>query len=63
VRSHFSIGVDALGATINSQAPDSRFLSWRGQGPYVKLLAPDAILGVAELMYDITIESKIEAKQ
>ena len=43
-RSQFSIGVDALGATINSQAPDSRFLSWRGQGQYVKLLAPDALL-------------------
>jgi hemolysin activation/secretion protein len=44
VRSQFSIGVNALGATINSQAPDSRFLSWRGQGQYVKLLAPDSIL-------------------
>jgi hemolysin activation/secretion protein len=51
-RSQFSIGVDALGSTINgstpltagSQAPDSRFLAWRGQGQYVKLLAPDAIL-------------------
>jgi hemolysin activation/secretion protein len=43
-RSQFSIGVDALGSTINSQAPDSRFLAWRGQGQYVKLLAPDSIL-------------------
>jgi hemolysin activation/secretion protein len=43
-RSQFSIGVDAFGATINSQGPDSRFLAWRGQGQYVKLLAPDSIL-------------------
>jgi hemolysin activation/secretion protein len=43
-RSQFSIGVDAFGSTISSQAPDSRFLAWRGQGQYVKLLAPDTIL-------------------
>jgi hemolysin activation/secretion protein len=43
-RSQFSIGVDAFGSTINSQGPDSRFLAWRGQGQYVKLLAPDSIL-------------------
>jgi hemolysin activation/secretion protein len=43
-RSQFSAGVGALGATINSQAPDSRFLAWRGQAQYVKLLAPDSIL-------------------
>jgi hemolysin activation/secretion protein len=59
-RSQFSIGVDAGGSasakadatrtltaggsTINSQAPDSRFLAWRGQTQYVKLLAPDSTL-------------------
>jgi hemolysin activation/secretion protein len=44
-RSQFSVGLNALGATINSSdSPDSRFLSWRGQGQYVKLLAPDSIL-------------------
>jgi hemolysin activation/secretion protein len=43
-RSQFSIGVDAFGATINTQAPDSRFLAWRGQTQYVKLLAPDSTL-------------------
>jgi hemolysin activation/secretion protein len=42
-RSQFSVGVNALGATINSQGPDSRFLAWRGQGQYVKVLAPDSI--------------------
>jgi hemolysin activation/secretion protein len=43
-RSQFNIGVDAIGATINAQAPDSRFLAWRGQTQYVKLLAPDSTL-------------------
>jgi hemolysin activation/secretion protein len=43
-RSQFSAGVGALGATINSSAPDSRFFAWRGQAQYVKLLAPDSIL-------------------
>jgi hemolysin activation/secretion protein len=43
-RSQFSAGIGALGATINNQSPDSRFLAWRGQAQYVKLLAPDSIL-------------------
>jgi hemolysin activation/secretion protein len=43
-RSQFSAGLGALGATINNQSPDSRFLAWRGQAQYVKLLAPDSIL-------------------
>nr|WP_256498713.1 BamA/TamA family outer membrane protein [Chroococcidiopsis sp. CCNUC1] len=30
-------------ATINSDPPDSRFFSWRGQGQYVRQLAPDML--------------------
>lgn len=44
LRSQFSFGVDALGATVNNVGPDSRFLSWRGQGQWVRLLAPDTLL-------------------
>ncbi|BBC24974.1 ShlB/FhaC/HecB family hemolysin secretion/activation protein [Pseudanabaena sp. ABRG5-3] len=44
MRSQFSLGIGVLGATINEQAPDSRFLSWRGQAQYVSLLAPDTLL-------------------
>ncbi|KAB8317350.1 ShlB/FhaC/HecB family hemolysin secretion/activation protein [Tolypothrix campylonemoides VB511288] len=44
LRSQFSLGVGWLDATINSQAPDSRFFSWRGQGQYVRLLARDTLL-------------------
>lgn len=43
VRSQFSLGINALNATINQDAPDSRFFAWRGQAQYVKLLAPNSI--------------------
>jgi hemolysin activation/secretion protein len=43
-RSQFSLGLDALDSTVNENAPDSRFFSWRGQGQYVRLLAPDTLL-------------------
>lgn len=43
-RSQFSLGVGLFDATINEGAPDSQFLSWRGQGQWVRLLAPDFLL-------------------
>ncbi|MBW4449145.1 MAG: ShlB/FhaC/HecB family hemolysin secretion/activation protein [Spirirestis rafaelensis WJT71-NPBG6] len=43
-RSQFSIGLGALGATINDDPPDSRFFSWQGQAQWVRLLAPDTVL-------------------
>lgn len=44
LRSQFSLGINAFGATINSNAPDGQFLTWRGQTQYVKLLAPETLL-------------------
>jgi hemolysin activation/secretion protein len=44
VRSQFSIGTSFLGATTNDSGPDSRFLAWRGQAQYVRLLAPETLL-------------------
>jgi hemolysin activation/secretion protein len=44
VRSQFSLGVGAFDATVNDEAPDSRFVAWRGQGQYVRLLAPETLL-------------------
>ncbi|MEM7061965.1 MAG: ShlB/FhaC/HecB family hemolysin secretion/activation protein [Cyanobacteria bacterium P01_B01_bin.77] len=38
LRSQFNLGLDLLDATINDDAPDSRFFSWRGQGQWVKQL-------------------------
>ena len=43
-RSQFSFGNGAFGATINTEAPDSRFFSWLGQAQWVRLLAPDTLL-------------------
>ncbi|WP_072622631.1 ShlB/FhaC/HecB family hemolysin secretion/activation protein [Spirulina major] len=44
LRSQFSLGLDALDATINSTAPDSRFLSWYGQAQWVKLLGTKRLI-------------------
>jgi hemolysin activation/secretion protein len=47
INSQFSIGVNAFNATINSDGvPDSTFFAWRGQGQYVRLLAPETLLVV-----------------
>ncbi|MBD2175318.1 ShlB/FhaC/HecB family hemolysin secretion/activation protein [Pseudanabaena sp. FACHB-1998] len=43
-RSQLSLGLNALGATINAIAPDGQFLAWRGQTQYVRLLAPETLL-------------------
>lgn len=46
LRSQFNLGIGAFKATINNQPPDSRFFYWRGQGQYVRLLAPETLLVV-----------------
>lgn len=43
-RSQFNLGISAFNATVNNDAPDSSFLYWRGQGQWVRLLAPDTVL-------------------
>ena len=44
LRSQFSIGLDIFDSTVEDNAADSRFIAWRGQAQYVKLLAPDTVL-------------------
>ncbi|MBD2328630.1 ShlB/FhaC/HecB family hemolysin secretion/activation protein [Alkalinema sp. FACHB-956] len=44
LRSQFSLGFNAFGSTINADAPDSRFFTWRGQAQWVRLLGPDTLL-------------------
>jgi hemolysin activation/secretion protein len=44
LRSEFSIGLDVFDATTQSDAPDGRFFAWRGQGQWVRILAPDTLL-------------------
>lgn len=44
LRSQFNLGLDIFNGTVNNEPPDSRFFSWRGQGQYVRLLAPQTLL-------------------
>ena len=44
LRSQFTVGLNALSATINPDPPDSRFFAWRGQAQWVQLLAPETLL-------------------
>ncbi len=44
LRSQFSLGINALNPTINDAAPDGRFVAWRGQAQWVRLLAKDTLL-------------------
>ena len=49
LRSQFNFGLDALDSTVNQQIqgveriPDSRFIAWRFQGQYVRLLGRDSL--------------------
>ncbi|PMB53511.1 hemolysin activation/secretion protein [Fischerella thermalis CCMEE 5201] len=44
MRSQFSVGLDLFDATINETFPDTRFVAWRGQAQWVRLLARDTLL-------------------
>jgi hemolysin activation/secretion protein len=41
LRSTFSVGLDAFGATNSGQKPDSQFFTWLGQAQYVRQLERD----------------------
>jgi hemolysin activation/secretion protein len=43
LRSEFSVGLDVFDATAQSEAPDGQFFAWRGQGQWVRILAPDTL--------------------
>jgi hemolysin activation/secretion protein len=43
LRSEFSVGLDVFDATTQSEAPDGQFFAWRGQGQWVRILAPDTL--------------------
>lgn len=44
LRSQFSLGLGAFNATVNSEAPDSQFLAWRGQGQWIRRFRRDTFL-------------------
>ena len=43
-RSQFNLGIGAFDATVNNNAPDSRFFSWLLQAQWVRQIAPDTLL-------------------
>ncbi|MDF5737798.1 ShlB/FhaC/HecB family hemolysin secretion/activation protein [Nostoc sp. S13] len=50
LRSQFSFGIGAFGATINNSAPDGRFFAWRGQAGWVRKLGIAAqFIAIADL--------------
>lgn len=46
LQSEFSLGLAALDATILSEPPDGRFLSWQGRGFWVHSFAPDTLFAL-----------------
>lgn len=44
LRSQLSFGLPLFNSTENEDPPDARFVSWRGQAQWVRLLAPDTLL-------------------
>ncbi|MBD2256863.1 ShlB/FhaC/HecB family hemolysin secretion/activation protein [Pseudanabaena sp. FACHB-2040] len=44
VRSQFSLGLNAFGATVNQSGTDGRFLAWLGQLQWVEQFAPGTLL-------------------
>jgi hemolysin activation/secretion protein len=62
-RSQFSLGLDILNATVNDDGiPDSRFIAWRGQGQWVRLLAPDT-LALVRADVQLTPDSLLSLEQ
>jgi hemolysin activation/secretion protein len=43
LRSQFSLGLNWLDASVSDNAPDSRFFSWRGQGQWLRQVAPETV--------------------
>lgn len=44
LRSQLSFGLPLFNSTDNESPPDARFVSWRGQAQWVRLLAPETLL-------------------
>jgi filamentous hemagglutinin family protein len=42
-RSQFNLGLGVFDATVNEDAPDSRFLAWQGQAQWTRQLASDTL--------------------
>lgn len=61
-RSQFSLGIGALGATVNDTGVDGRFISWIGQFQWVQNLGRNFI-GVARVATQLTPDSLLPLEQ
>ena len=62
LRSQFSFGIEAFGATVNENLPDSRFFAWRNQAQYVRQLAADTLL-VARTDLQVSSDNLVPLEQ
>ncbi|PZV06743.1 MAG: hypothetical protein DCF22_23220 [Leptolyngbya sp.] len=46
LQSEFSLGINALNATVLDTPPDGRFFSWQGRGFWVHAFAPDTLFAL-----------------
>lgn len=62
VRSQFSIGLDALYATINDIGTDGRFIAWQGQFQWVQRVSSRALL-ITKIGVQLTPDSLLSLEQ
>lgn len=62
-RSQFSVGIDALNATVNDSGTDGRFFAWLGQFQYVQQLNPRGWLFIARVDAQLTPDSLLPIEQ
>jgi hemolysin activation/secretion protein len=63
VRSLVSIGIDAFDATINDDAPDSRFFSWIGQLQWARRLGRAGFESIFRLDTQLTPDTLLPMEQ
>ncbi|HEY9874740.1 MAG TPA: ShlB/FhaC/HecB family hemolysin secretion/activation protein, partial [Candidatus Obscuribacterales bacterium] len=61
-RSQFSLGLDALGATVNDTGTDGRFFSWVGQFQWVQSLGNN-VVSIARVATQLTGDSLLPLEQ
>jgi len=61
-RSQFSLGIGALGATLNDTGTDGRFFTWQGQFQWVQQLSP-RILMLAKVNTQLTGDSLLSLEK
>jgi len=63
-RSRFSLGLDALGATIREAGiPDGQYLAWLGQFQWAEILNPSGIQIIARMDVQLASESLLPVEQ